>query len=128
MATSKDLGVIKSYRDLVVWQKSIELVKEIYLLSTKFPREEIYSLKSQIQRAAVSVPSNIAEGQARGHNKLEFTRFLKMAIGSLAEVDTQLEVARQLNYLDVQATELADSLVGEIRRMLYGLINSLRPR
>lgn len=118
----------KGYRDLIVWQRSIELVKLIYQLSAEFPREELYSLKSQIQRAAVSVPSNIAEGQARGHNPVEFSRFLKIALGSLAEIDTQLEIANQLNYLSVEAIHPADELIAEIRRMLYGLINSLSSR
>ena len=119
---------LKGYRELVVWQKGLELVEEIYRLGNEFPREELYSLKSQIQRAAISVPSNIAEGQARGHNPIEFARFLKIALGSLAEVDTQLELAKRLGYLSGEKAKSADDLIAEVRRMLYGLINSLSSR
>jgi four helix bundle protein len=128
MEAAIEKGSSKGYRDLIVWQKGIGLVKEIYLLSARFPKEELYSLKTQIQRAAISVPSNIAEGQARGHQPLEFARFLKIALGSLAEIDTQLEVARELAYLNSEDTDRADELIEEIRRMLYGLVNSIAPR
>jgi len=114
----------KSYRDLLVWQKGIALVKEIYILTRDFPKQEIYSLANQVQRAAVSIPSNIAEGQARQHTT-EFRQFLYIALGSLAEVDTQLEVALQLSYLDQNQIVKANDLVLELRKMLYGLINNL---
>ena len=114
----------QNYRDLQVWQKGIALVKEIYLLTEKFPKQETYGLASQIQRAAVSVPSNIAEGQARDSER-EFHRFLRIALGSLAEIDTQLELAKQLAYINVNESSTANKLVLELRKMLYGLINSL---
>lgn len=117
--------VSRNYRDLLVWQKGIDLVVEIYLLARKFPKEEIYGLKTQIQRAVVSIPSNIAEGQGRGAAPAEFARFLRMAQGSLAEVDTQLEVAMRLSYLDAGDIEKARSLSLQLRKMIFGLINSL---
>ena len=115
---------VKYYRDLQVWQKGIELVKEIYLLTKQFPKEEIYGLSSQIRRASVSIPSNIAEGQARKHTA-EFRQFLYIALGSLGEVDTQLEVAIQLSYLSQNDIPKAANLVLELRKMLYSLINKL---
>ena len=89
---------MKSHRDLDAWKKSIGLVSEIYLLTKKFPPDELYGLTSQMRRAAVSVPSNIAEGAARGSSK-EFSRFLSISLGSLAEMETQLLIAENLNYL-----------------------------
>ena len=115
---------VKYYRDLQVWQKGIELVKEIYLLTKQFPKEEIYGLSSQIRRASVSIPSNIAEGQARKHTA-EFRQFLYIALGSLAEVDTQLELPIQLSYLSQNDIPKAANLVLELRKMLYSLINKL---
>ena len=118
------MAASKNYRDLHVWQKGIAVVKEIYSLTGKFPKQEVYGLTSQIQRAAVSVPSNIAEGQARDSER-EFHRFLRIALGSLAEIDTQLELAKQLAYINVNESSTANKLVLELRKMLYGLINSL---
>ena len=115
---------VKYYRDLQVWQKGIELVKEIYLLTKQFPKEEIYGLSSQIRRASVSIPSNIAEGQAR-KNTDEFRQFLYIALGSLAEVDTQLELPIQLSYLSQNDIHKTANLVLELRKMLYSLINKL---
>ena len=88
---------IKSHKDLKVWQESMTLVVQIYKISEDFPKHEVYGLTSQIRRAAVSIPSNIAEGAGRkGEN--EFTRFLYIALGSLSEVETQLEISQRLNY------------------------------
>jgi len=86
---------VKSYRELLVWQKSIELVDEIYKVIKMFPKEETYALCDQLRRSAVSIPSNIAEGQARQHTG-EFKQFLFIALGSLAELDTQLVIANRL--------------------------------
>jgi len=118
----------RPHKKLDVWQRAIKMVKKIYEISAGFPREEEFGLKAQIRRAAVSVPSNIAEGQARGHNPIEFARFLKIALGALAEVDTQLELAKRLGYLSGEKAKSADDLIAEVRRMLYGLINSLSSR
>lgn len=118
--------VARNYKDLIVWQKAMELVESVYVLTRTFPREETYALKSQINRAVVAIPSNIAEGQARGSQKVEFQRFLYLALGSLAEVDTQLELAKRLNYLKREDTEAVHSLMNEIRKMLFGLIKTLK--
>ncbi|MDH3944645.1 MAG: four helix bundle protein [Anaerolineae bacterium] len=113
-----------NYRDLQVWQRGIALVKQIYLLTETFPTHEKYGLSSQIQRAAVSVPSNIAEGHARGSTP-EFRRFIQISLGSLAEIDTQLEIAIQLTYIKQDNASPVIQLVIELRKMLFGLINSL---
>lgn len=114
----------RSYRDLLVWQKGVELVKAVYALTEQFPKREQYALANQLQRCAVSVPSNIAEGQARGSRK-DFRRFLRMSLGSLAEVDTQLEIASQLGYAPKESLSERTELILELRRMLFSLINTL---
>jgi len=115
---------VKNYRELKIWQKSIELVKMVYLLTHKFPNSEIYGLSSQMQRAAVSIPSNIAEGQGRQHTA-EFRQFLYVALGSTAELDTQLVVAVSLGYVTPQDAKPVFDLILEIRKMTYTLINKL---
>ena len=114
---------LKSHKDLDVWKKAISLVTAIYVASQEFPSFEIYGLTSQIRRAAVSVPSNIAEGAARGSKK-EFVRFLHIALGSLSELETQLLIAANLAYIKNMAG--LDSEVIKIRKMLLGLIRSLQ--
>jgi len=89
---------IRTFRDLLVWQKSMSLVTRIYQITKGFPREELYALTNQMQRCAVSVPSNIAEGHGRKSTK-EYLRFLEIATGSLYELQTQLEISRNLDYL-----------------------------
>jgi four helix bundle protein len=110
----------QSYRDLLVWQKSIALAKLIYRLTEEFPPEEKYGLTSQMRRAAVSVPSNIAEGQAR-HTTGEFVLFLSHAEGSLAELDTQLILAAELGCVPSDKTKFCNQAIAELRRMLNGL-------
>ncbi len=107
----------KGYRDLIVWQRAIQLVKTIYVLSDEFPKAEMYGLVSQIRRAAVSVPSNIAEGQAR-RTTGEFVHFLSQAEGSLAEIDTQLILAVELGFVAAERTAKAVTLLDECQRML----------
>src|SRR5512135_3019269 len=114
----------QSYKDLVAWQKSMDLVVEIYRATEEFPKHELYGLTNQVRRAAVSVPSNIAEGQAH-FSKQEFRHFLRHARGSLAEMETQLLIARRLNYLSQPPTERIISAVSEVGRILNGLIASL---
>ena len=114
---------IKSHKDLKVWQESMTLVIHIYKLSEDFPKHEIYGLSSQIRRAAVSIPSNIAEGAGR-KGESEFIRFLYIALGSLAEVETQLEISERLNY--IKDTEEINKHVYFIRNMLSNLIKSLK--
>ena len=113
---------MKSHKDLLVWQKSVDLVVRIYSATHGWPKEEMYGLTAQIRRAAVSILSNIAEGAGRAGQK-EFSRFLSIAMGSLAEVETQIVIAEKLGFL----TDAADLNKGlqEIRRMLVGLNNSL---
>lgn len=116
---------VKSYRDLVVWQKSMELVENVYKLTASFPKNEEFGLKSQMRRAAVSIPSNIAEGQARNHPR-EFLQFSHIAMGSLSEVETQIEVSVRLSILSAKEVEKATSLCQEVGKMLHGLANSLQ--
>ena len=115
---------VRDYRDLVVWQKGILLVRLIYQVTRGFPIDERFGLVSQLRRAAVSVPSNIAEGQAR-RTTGEFLQFLSQAEGSLAELDTQLTMAIDLGFCKSQdATDLFD-LVTELRKMLNALRRTL---
>ncbi len=115
---------INSYRDLEVWQKSRVLVAAVYKLTKTFPKEELYGLSSQLQRAAVSVPSNIAEGKSRRTTK-EYMRFLDIAYGSVAEVETQLYIASDLGYTTEQAILYLFNGYMEVGKMLNGLIKSL---
>ncbi len=108
-----------SYRNLIVWQKSMELAKQVYLKTKNFPKEELYGLTSQIRRCAVSIPSNIAEGRGRQSNK-EFVRFLQISLGSLFELQTQLELALEFDYVSNIEDTLELSL--EIEKMLNSLI------
>ncbi len=110
----------QSYRDLVVWQKGIELAKLLYQLTARFPPDERFGLIAQIRRAAVSVPSNIAEGQARNTTG-EFVQFLSHAEGSAAELDTQLHLSVELGFISAADAFPSLGLIDEIRRMLNGL-------
>lgn len=111
------------FKDLVVWQKAMDLVTEVYKLTDTFPKREVYS-PDQIRRAAVSVPSNIAEGQAH-HSHREFRHFLRHSAGSLAELETQLLLAERLGYADQLSTNGSLQRVHEVGRILNGLIASL---
>ncbi|HEV2802773.1 MAG TPA: four helix bundle protein [Pyrinomonadaceae bacterium] len=115
---------IKSHRDLIAWQKAMELVVAVYKLSQKFPKEELYGLTSQLRRAAVSIPANIAEGQGR-RSKTEFKQFLGHARGSLLELDTHLELALRFNYLDSKEHALVQEQLREVGRIMNGLLRSL---
>jgi four helix bundle protein len=112
------------YQDLIVWQKGIVLVKRIYQLTKGFPSEEKFGLISQMRRASVSVPSNLAEGQAR-HTTGEFIQFVSHAEGSIAELDTQLIIAVELNYCAPADVSDAFALIAELRKMLNGLRRKL---
>jgi len=114
----------QGYRDLVVWQKGIVIAKEIYLLTKQLPADEKFGLVSQMRRAAVSVPSNIAEGQAR-HTTGEFIQFISHAEGSVAELDTQLTLCQDLGLLTQKEITAAANLLEELRRMLNGLRRKL---
>jgi len=115
---------IKSHRDLIVWQKAMDLVESVYAATGSFPREEIYALTSQIRRAAVSIPANIAEGQGRRLTK-EYLYFLANARGSLLELDTHLEIALRLQYLDKGSYLDLKTKLDEVGRMLNGLMRSV---
>ena len=114
----------KTHRDLDLWKNSIQLVKCIYDISSNFPNNEMYGLTSQLRRAAVSVPSNIAEGSAR-HSKKEFAQFLYIASGSLSEIETQLIISNELNYISTTELEKLINQLNELRAQLYGLIKYL---
>jgi len=115
---------IKTFRDLLVWQKSMALVTDVYRISTEFPRAEQFGLTSQIRRSAVSVPSNIAEGFGRKSTG-DYVRFLNISEGSLYELQTQMEIARNLSYLDHANYDRTYEQTREIERMLSSLIRKL---
>jgi four helix bundle protein len=117
----------RSYKDLVVWQKGIALARLVYGLTQSFPSEEKFGIVAQMRRAAVSVPSNIAEGQAR-RTTGEFIQFLSHAEGSVAELDTQLILSIELNFCSSAAADTAFGLISEIRRMLNALRRKLSAR
>ena len=114
-----------SYKDLKVWQRGLDLVVEVYRLTAKFPQSEIYGLTSQMRRASVAIPSNIAEGQKRGHYK-EFLQFLYIAYGSGAELETQIEICKRLGYAKSEAYKKADILLSEVMKMLNRMISTLK--
>jgi four helix bundle protein len=116
---------MRPHRKLDVWNKGINFVVNIYEVTQKFPRSEEYALSQQIRKAAISLPSNIAEGAAR-QTKKEFIQFLHIAQGSASEIDTQLEIALRLNYLTVDEKNKLDSELESIGKMLTGLIKSLK--
>jgi four helix bundle protein len=116
----------QSFRELTVWQRAMQLTVAVYRLTQGFPREEQYGLTNQIRRAVVSIPSNIAEGQGRS-SAGEFRQFLGVARGSNCEVQTQLEIARALNFGDPKLIDEAEALSDEVRKMLFGILDSLAP-
>jgi len=117
----------RSYKDLVVWQKGIQLARLMYGLTQGFPSEEKFGIVAQMRRAAVSIPSNVAEGQAR-HTPGEFIQFISHAEGSLAELDTQLILSTELKFCSQSAAEPVFTLFDEIRRMLNALRRKLAAR
>lgn len=116
--------MLNSYRDLIVWQKSVDLAIEIYRLTALFPKEELYGLASQMRRAAVSIPSNIAEGYARKHRR-ENVQFCRISFGSGAELETQIVIARRLKLAPGGEFKKSEELLGKIMKMLNKLIASL---
>jgi four helix bundle protein len=113
---------VKRYNDLIAWQKAMDLVEQIYMITRSFPKEELYGLTSQLRRAAVSIPSNIAEGHCR-NGRREFVHHLSIALGSFGEVETQVIVAQRLGYLADSSSTL--ELASETGRILVGLMHSL---
>lgn len=114
---------VQSYRDLIVWQKGMELVDEIYLITSKLLKLETYGLISQMLRAAISIVSNIAEGRQRIH-KLEFIRFLSIANGSAAELETQLMIAKK-HYPNAECNR-AEALLTEVQKMLFAMMRNMK--
>jgi four helix bundle protein len=121
---SEEFKVVMTHRDLDVWKNGIELVKKIYILTKDFPKEEIYTLTSQIRRSAISIPSNIAEGAAR-NSKKEFIQFLYIALDSATELETQLNVAKELGY--IKDLNIFDDFE-KLKIQLIGLIKYLKNR
>jgi four helix bundle protein len=117
----------KPHKKLNLWSDAVDLAQQIYKVTERFPSNEQFGLTSQVRRAAVSIPSNLAEGAAR-QTKKEFLNFLHIAKGSLSELDTQLEIARRLEYLDQARREALDERLEQIDRMLSDLVRSLRRR
>lgn len=118
---------IRNFQELVVWQKAMDLVEEVYHSTRHFPPDELYGLTSQLRRAVVSIPSNIAEGQGRDSTK-EFLHHLSITYGSLCEVQTQILIAQRLTYLSPPHTERLIELCVEVAKLTNGLCNSLNKR
>ena len=116
--------MLKNYKELKVWQKSYQLCLEVYKITKKFPKDETYGLISQIRRAAVSVPSNIAEGYGRKTTG-EYIHALYIAYGSICELETQILISRDLDYIEPEAFNVLQREIGDVERMLKGLIKSL---
>lgn len=116
---------MRDFRKLDIWKNGIELVKQVYQLSDKLPSEEKFGLRSQITRAAVSVPSNIAEGSSR-NSEVEFKRFLEIAIGSLFEVETQLVIAQELNFMTENELKTIFTLIHKEAKMINSLIKRIK--
>ncbi len=119
------MSTIKSYKDLIAWQKGIELVSATYKILEKFPKEEKFGLISQISRAATSVPANIAEGWGRDSNA-NFSNFLKISKGSLFELETHFIVSKNLNFITHEELQLLQLKIDEIGKILQGLIKSIQ--
>jgi len=115
------------FKNLIIWQKAVELAEIVYSLSHKFPSFETFGLGSQLRRASLSVPSNIAEGSARGHTK-EHIQFLYQARGSLAEVITQVDLAKRFGYIEASETVKIDGLCVELSKMINSTIASLKSK
>ena len=116
---------MSTHKDLIVWEKSIEFVTEVYKITSTFPSEEKFGLVSQLRRASVSIPSNIAEGAARSHDK-EFIQFLSISLGSASEIETQLIIALNLNFISEDMFNELNLENMEIKKMLSGLIKSIK--
>ncbi len=117
-------SMTKTHKDLEVWKQSISFVTDIYKLTGNFPKEEIYGITSQIRRAAVSIPSNIAEGAGRNHDK-EYLQFLSIALGSTSELETQIIISNNINYINTEQMNTILDKLNNIRKMIVGLKKSL---
>ncbi len=118
---------INSYRNLIVWQKSVALVTDIYTLTKSFPQEEKFGIVSQLNRASVSIPSNIAEGWGRESSK-NYLQFLRISRGSLMETETLLEISKNLNYINEREFKVISDNIEEVSKILQGLIKSIQQK
>jgi len=116
---------MRNYKSLSLWEKGIQLSLEIYKITKSFPKEELFGLTSQMRRSGVSIASNIAEGAGRGSNN-EFSRFIDIALGSAAELDTQVIISKELEYLDSEKFKKITENIEEVQKMLSGLKNKLK--
>ena len=119
--------MLRNYKDLQVWQKAYQLSLEVYKATGEFPKHELYGITAQIRRAAVSIPTNVAEGYGRKSTK-EYIQFLYVAYGSLCELETQILLSADLGYIDAERLKKLQDQIGEVERMLKALINSLEQR
>jgi four helix bundle protein len=119
------MSTIKSYKDLLVWQKGIVIVKEIYLLCSDLPKDEMYGLQSQMKRASISIPSNIAEGYGRNYTQ-NYIQFLRMARGSLLELETQIIISKELGFIKTDKFNQIINLITEENKMLNAFIKAIR--
>ncbi len=117
-------SAVKSYKDLLVWQKGIQIVKEVYLICQNFPKEEIYGLQSQIKRSSISIPSNIAEGWGRNYTK-SYVQFLNYSRGSLLELETQMIISKELDFVSEEQFVKIQDLITEESKMLNAFIKSI---
>lgn len=118
------MSFIKSYKDLLVWQKGIEIVKEIYLICKDLPKDEVFGLQSQMKRAAISIPSNIAEGYGRNYTQ-NYIQFIKIARGSLLELETQIIISKELDMISEDKFDKIINLITEENKMLNAFIKSI---
>lgn len=116
---------IKSFKELKIWQKGMEIVKDIYKLTANFPKEEVYGLTSQMRRSAVSIPSNIAEGFKRFHSK-EYMQFLHIALGSAAELETQIIISKELGFINESELQSVSEKIDHSSKMISALLNKLK--
>ncbi len=121
------MTTINSYKDLIVWQKSMDLVVEVYRITELFPKSELHGIVSQMRRAVISIPSNIAEGRRRGTKK-EFRQFLVIAYGSGSELETQIEISKRLKFCSEKEPEKMETLLSEVMKMLNKLTCTLIPK
>src|SRR3989344_5285837 len=118
---------VNSHKDLIVWQKCIKLCKAVYEVTEKFPKSEIYGITSQMRRSAVSIPSNIAEGRSRNTTK-DFLHFLSISLGSASELETQIEIAKELSFINEQKYIDLNNLLAEVSKMTVGLMKKLESK
>ncbi len=118
------MSKINTYKDLLIWQKGIEIVKLAYLLCKEIPKDELFGLQNQIKRSSVSIPSNIAEGWGRNYTK-SYVQFLKYSRGSLLELETQIIIAKELNFISIESFNKIQDLITEESKMLNAFIKSI---